>query len=218
MRTIQLTASAIALMTLSGAALAERPDYFNDRARVLSSTPVYQQVSQPRQQCSVETVGGGYREAPRNYGGALIGGVVGGLLGNTVGGGNGRTAAAAVGAVAGALVGNNISERNRSGYYEQPRQVERCRTVNDYRQVVSGYDVIYRYQGRDQRTTLPYNPGRYIDVNVAVTRDQRQDYRDVQYQYGDARYSGNDRYSTARNNDRGYRQVQYQGRGDDSDD
>jgi len=104
MHTVQLTASAIALMTLSGAALAERPDYFNDRARVLSSTPVYQQVSQPRQQCSVETVGGGYREAPRNYGGALIGGVVGGLLGNTVGGGNGRTAATAVGAVAGALV------------------------------------------------------------------------------------------------------------------
>jgi hypothetical protein len=47
MRTIQLTASAIALMTLSGAALAERPDFYNDRARVLSSTPIYQQVSQP---------------------------------------------------------------------------------------------------------------------------------------------------------------------------
>ncbi|MES1997989.1 MAG: glycine zipper 2TM domain-containing protein [Pseudomonadota bacterium] len=200
MRTIQLTASAIALMTLSGAALAERPDYFNDRARVLSSTPVYQQVSQPRQQCSVETVGGGYREAPRNYGGALIGGVVGGLLGNTVGGGNGRTAATAVGAVAGALVGDNISGRNRGGYYEQPRQVEQCRTVNDTHQVVAGYNVVYRYHGRDMRTTLPYNPGRFINVNVAVQRDEQRNYRDAQYDYGDARRAG-----------RGYRQVGYGG-------
>ena len=198
MRTIQLTASAIALMTLSGAALAERPDFYNDRARVLSSTPIYQQVSQPRQQCSVETVGGGYREAPRNYGGALIGGVVGGLLGNTVGGGNGRTAATAVGAVAGALVGNNISGQNRGGYYEQPRQVERCHTVNDYRQVVSGYNVVYRYHGRDMRTTLPYKPGRFIDVNVAVQRDESRNYRDARDGYGDAQHDG-----------RGYRQVGY---------
>ncbi|MDP2024683.1 glycine zipper 2TM domain-containing protein [Sulfuriferula sp.] len=221
MRTIQMTASAIALMTLSGAALAERPDYYNDRARVLSATPIYQQVNQPRQQCSVETVGGGYREAPRNYGGALIGGVVGGLLGNTVGGGNGRTAAAAVGAVAGALVGDNISGRNRGGYYEQGRQVERCRTVDNYRQVAAGYNVVYRYHGRDMRTTLPYNPGRFIDVNVAVQRNEQQNYRDVQYGYGDAQYERGDArhdYGDARQDGRSYRQVGYRGGDDGRDD
>ena len=174
MRTTQLTAGAIALMTLSTAALADRPEYFNDRARVLSSTPIYQQVNEPRRECWTETVGTEYRREPRSYGGALIGGVVGGLLCNTVGRGNGRTAAAAVGAVTGALVGDNISNNGRrgdDGYY-QPRQVERCQTRDHYRQVVSGYNVVYRYRGRNMSTTLPYNPGRFIDVNVAVAENR----------------------------------------------
>ena len=173
MRTTQLTAGAIALMTLSTAALADHQDYFNDRARVLSSTPIYQQVNEPRRECWTETVDGGYRNEPRSYGGALIGGVVGGLLGNTVGRGNGRTAAAAVGAVTGALVGDNISSNGRrgDGYY-QPRQVERCQTRDNYRQVVAGYNVVYRYRGRNMSTTLPYNPGRFIDVNVAVAENR----------------------------------------------
>ncbi len=188
MRTTQLTAGAIALMTLSTAALADHQDYFNDRARVLSSTPIYQQVNEPRRECWTETVDGGYRNEPRSYGGALIGGVVGGLLGNTVGRGNGRTAAAAVGAVTGALVGDNISNNGRrgdDGYY-QPRQVERCQTRDNYRQVVSGYNVVYSYRGRNMSTTLPYNPGRFIDVNVAVGEnrggyggDYRGGYRQV---------------------------------------
>jgi uncharacterized protein YcfJ len=97
MRTTQLTAGAIALMTLSTAALANRPEYFSDRAQVLSSTPIYQQVNEPRRECWTETVDSEYRSEPHSYGGALIGGVVGGLLGNTVGQGKGRTAAAAVG-------------------------------------------------------------------------------------------------------------------------
>lgn len=185
MRTTQLTAGAIALMTLSTAALADRPEYFNDRARVLSSTPIYQQVNEPRRECWAETVGTEYRSEPRSYGGAIIGGVVGGLLGNTVGQGNGRTAATAVGAVTGALVGDNISSNGRrgDGYY-QPRQVERCQTRDNYRQVVSGYNVVYSYRGRNMSTTLPYNPGRFINVNVAVGENRGG--------YGD---------------DRGYRQV-----------
>jgi hypothetical protein len=76
--------------------------------------------------------------------------------------------------------------------------------------VVSGYDVVYRYHGRDARTTLPYNPGRFIDVNVAVQRNEQQNYRDVQYDNGDAQFGrGN-----ARRDGRGYRQVGYE-RGDD---
>lgn len=173
MRIHQLTMVATALMTLSTAALAEHPKYFSDRARVISSTPIYQQVNEPRRQCWTETVDSEYRSESRNYGGALIGGVVGGLLGNTVGKGNGRTAAAAVGAVTGALVGHNMGNQDRGYGYSEPRQVERCRTRDHYRQVVAGYDVVYRYQGRNMSTTLPYNPGRFIDVNVAVAENRR---------------------------------------------
>lgn len=201
MRTTQLTTAAIALMTLSTAALAEHPEYFSERARVLSSTPIYQQVNEPRRECWTETVDSEYRSESRNYGGAIIGGVVGGLLGNTVGKGNGRTAAAAVGAVTGALVGNNIGNNGRSYGYNQPRQVERCRTRDNYRQAVSGYNVVYRYQGRNMSTTLPYNPGRYIDVNVAVAENRRGPDRDEWRDY------------------RGYKKVRHQDdRDDDHDD
>lgn len=172
MRTTQLTYAAIALMTLSTAALAQHPKQFNDRARVVSATPIYQQVNEPRRECWTETIEGEYRSESRNYGGAIIGGVVGGLLGNTVGKGNGRTAAAAVGAVTGALVGHKIGNNNRDYGYSEPRQVERCRTRDHYSRVVSGYNVVYRYQGRTMTTTLPYNPGRYIDVNVAVAENR----------------------------------------------
>ncbi len=171
MRTTQLTAGAIALMTLSTAALADRSEYLNDHARVLSSTPIYRQVNEPRRECWTETVSSEYRREPRSYGGALIGGVVGGLLGNTVGQGNGRTAAAAVGAVTGALVGDNISNSDRGYGYSRPRQVERCQIRDSYRQVLTGYNVVYRYHGRNGVTVLPYDPGRFIDVNVVVAED-----------------------------------------------
>ncbi|BBP05986.1 hypothetical protein TPL01_22770 [Sulfuriferula plumbiphila] len=200
MRTTQLTAGAIAMMALSTAALADRPEYFSDRAQVLSSTPIYQQVNEPRRECWTETVGSEYRNEPRSYGGALIGGVVGGLLGNTVGQGNGRTAAAAVGAVTGALVGDNISNNGRSYGYSQPRQVERCQTRDNYRQVVSGYHVVYRYQGRNMSTTLPYNPGRFIDVNVAVANNNGD--------YGRDNWRGQ----------RGYKPVHHRDWNDDNDD
>ena len=171
MRTTQLTAGAIVLMTLSTAALADHPEYFSDHAQVLSSTPIYQQVNEPRRECWTETVGTEYRSEPRSYGGALIGGVVGSLLGNTVGQGNGRTAATAVGAVTGALVGDNIGNNDRGYGYSRPHQVERCQIRDSYRQVLTGYNVVYRYRGRNGVTVLPYDPGRFIEVQVALAEN-----------------------------------------------
>lgn len=175
MHKTKLTASAIALMTVTTAAFADRTATFTDRAPVVSSTPIYQQVNEPRRECWAETVGSEYRSADRSYGGAIIGGVVGGLLGNTLGKGNGRTAAAAVGAVTGAMVGDNI-DNDGYRYNRQPRQVERCRSYDNYRQIITGYNVVYRYQGRDMTTTLPYDPGRYLtlNVNVMVAENQSQ--------------------------------------------
>jgi len=53
--------------------------------------------------------------------------------------------------------------------------VERCRTNDDYRQVVSGYDVRYRFQGREYNTRLPNDPGKWLTLNVSfsVAEDQR---------------------------------------------
>ena len=46
--------------------------------------------------------------------------------------------------------------------------VERCRTVSDYDERVVGYDVVYRFQGREFTARLPYDPGPDLRVNVTV--------------------------------------------------
>lgn len=184
-----------------------------DTARVVSSTPIYERVSEPRQECWTETanssapersmggavvggvaggvlgsqvgkgsgktaataagavvgtIAGDHTSNPdsgnRSPTGAIIGGVAGGLLGNQVGGGSGRNAATAAGAIVGAIVGDRMANPNTP----QSRQVQRCRQVEDYHEEISGYNVVYRYHGREITTRLPYKPGRTIQVGVSL--------------------------------------------------
>lgn len=159
-------------------------DRFMARAKVISSRPIYESVNEPRRECWTETVGyesRGYRSSSNTMP-TIVGAVAGGLLGSAVGKGNGKVAAAAVGAATGAVVGNRWNEND--GYHDsRPRQVERCRTVDNYRQVVRAYDVRYRYQGREYTTQLPYNPGKWValDVNFNVVDDHRSGYRQTRY-------------------------------------
>ncbi|MHB1145110.1 MAG: glycine zipper 2TM domain-containing protein [Thiobacillus sp.] len=180
-RTLNTTLIA-AMLAASGAAQAGHPgagEGFTARAQVLASTPVYETVNEPRRECWTETSGyetRSYRDG-NNTGSTVLGAIAGGLIGSTVGKGNGRVAAAAVGAATGAVVGNRWNDGG-TRYESSPRQVERCRTHDDYRQVVSGYDVRYRFQGNDYRTHLPYDPGKWLTLNVSFSvaenqRDQR---------------------------------------------
>lgn len=180
-RTFNITLIA-ALLAASGAAQAGHPQADNNgngftaRAQVLSSTPVYDTINEPRRECWTETSGyetHGYRDG-NNTGSTVLGAIAGGLIGSTVGKGNGKVAAAAVGAATGAVVGSRWND-GRTRYESSPRQVERCSTHDDYRQVVSGYDVRYRFQGNDYRTRLPYDPGRWLTLKVSfsVAEDQR---------------------------------------------
>ncbi len=104
-------------------------------------------------------------EASRSSTGAVVGGAAGGLLGAQVGKGSGRNAAAAAGAVAGSIAGDRIDNQQTAS--AQP--VQNCRTVETTREVVKGYTVVYRYNGRDITTTLPYNPGGTVRVGISVT-------------------------------------------------
>lgn len=173
------TVLVAALLAASGAAHAghgRAPDGFTARAQVLSSTPIYDTVNEPRRECWTETTGyetRSYRDG-NNTGSTLIGAIAGGLLGSTVGKGNGRVAAAAVGAATGAVVGNRWNEGG-TRYEASPRQVERCRSSDNFRQVITGYDVRYRFQGREFTTQLPYDPGRWLalNVNISVADDPR---------------------------------------------
>jgi uncharacterized protein YcfJ len=167
-----------ALLAVSGAAQAGHGngDGFTTRAKVLASTPIYDTVNEPRRECWTETVGHETRSVRdgNNTGGAVLGAIAGGLIGSTVGKGNGKVAAAAVGAATGAVVGDRWNDGG-TRYESRPRQVERCRDHDDYRQVISGYDVRYRFQGREYSTRLPYDPGKWLTLNVnfSVAEDPR---------------------------------------------
>lgn len=87
---------------------------FTDTARVVSSSPIYERVTEPKRECWTESVQVAPKE--RSLGGAVVGGVAGGLLGSQVGRGSGSTAAAGAGAVAGAVIGDRVAnpDSNRS--------------------------------------------------------------------------------------------------------
>ncbi len=166
-----LSAGLVAAMAMtSGMALAGPEHGFPDRARVIASTPIYEQVNEPRRECWTERVSAEERvyRNRNNTGGAMIGAILGGLAGSGVGKGDGKVAAAAVGAATGAVIGDRWNDRD--GYYTttRSRPVEQCRMVDNFRQVMVGYDVTYRYLGKTFTTRLPYDPGNWLDVDVRV--------------------------------------------------
>jgi len=182
---MKISLLVLSLVSLYGNGYAA--DFF-DTARVVSSTPIYERVSEPRNECWNETVQSAPKE--RSMGGAIIGGVAGGLLGNQVGGGQGKTAATAAGAIAGVLVGDRVANP------DQPpgsQQVQRCRQVDNSRDVIKGYNVTYRYNGKEATTTLPYQPGATVQVGVSLVQDQTQGGQDQQYRSEDRRYRQGER-------------------------
>lgn len=148
---------------------------FQDWARVTNVQPQYQRVNVPQQQCTTEIVydqHGAYRSDNRSLGGVVIGGLAGGILGNQVGGGSGKTAATAAGAVVGAIVGDRISNDGYRGGHQQVvrgREVQRCYTVDQWENRLTGYDVTYEYNGRRYTRVMQQHPGNRVRVNVSVS-------------------------------------------------
>lgn len=177
MKTTQIV-TALALTLTAATALADPfppgPDAvsFRDTAWVVSSTPVYQEVNQPRQECWTERTGYRYERDDRSYGGAILGAVVGGVVGNQFGKGGGKTASTAAGAAIGAMAGDRIDNNDRGGR-RVPVEEERCRTVDNWTRNIVGYDVVYRYRGNQYTTHLPYDPGRALKLRVQISVDDR---------------------------------------------
>ncbi len=177
MRMIILGSACAAALGMAHPAAAET---FGDVARVISSTPIQEQVFQPRRECRTEQASG-YQERreyvparPASSGaGAVLGAIVGGVIGHQIDHGAGTAA----GAVIGSIVGDS-AERD-SGYERASREVlvertpvtrevQRCRDVPQARERIVAYDVRYEYNGREFRTRLPYDPGQELPVNVDV--------------------------------------------------
>ena len=128
----------------------------------------------------------------RSMTGSIVGGLAGALLGSQVGGGSGRKAATAAGGVAGVLIGDRVANPDQPS----SQQVERCRDVPGSQQAIRGYNVTYRYNGRDVTTTLPYAPGNTVKVGVGVIVDQSSQqnrYDQGQYQQDRPQYQQDNR-------------------------
>jgi uncharacterized protein YcfJ len=130
---------------------------------VISSTPVVQQVTVPKQVCTTTNV----QTFQPTGGGALIGAVIGGAIGNQFGRGNGRAVATAVGALGGGIVGNQVEAQN--GYYvNQPTQS--CRTENTVENRTVALNVLYEYAGQRYTVQMPQEsnlrPGMRIALQV----------------------------------------------------
>lgn len=131
-----------------------------EQGRVLSSTPVVQQVAVPREVCSDERVT--YQGQPSGAG-ALLGGIAGGAAGNAIGNGSGRAAATVIGLIGGAIIGNRV-EGPGQPYTESYRQ---CGTQTFYENRTVAYNVVYEYAGRQYNVQTPQDPGRFIRLNVS---------------------------------------------------
>lgn len=131
--------------------------------RVISSTPVIQQVAVPRQVCTPQPLV--VQQQPgTSGGGAVIGGIVGGLAGNQIGGGSGRAAATALGVIGGALLGNSIEGNQAQAAPVQ--NVQQCTTQTFYENRTTGYHVRYEFNGKEYNVQLPYDPGPTIRLQV----------------------------------------------------
>lgn len=128
--------------------------------RVISSTPVVQQMAVPRQVCTTEQVGW---QQPNSGAGALIGAIAGGVLGNAAGQGAGRAAATAIGAVGGAVLGDRL-EGNPAVRFEN---VQRCSVQNFYESKTVAFDVLYEYAGKQYSVQTPTDPGPTIALQIA---------------------------------------------------
>jgi uncharacterized protein YcfJ len=171
------TSIALAICTLAGApAFAES---FTETAPVLSVRPIIQRVTVNHQQCWNETrhiyehtvtrEDNGPMIGPGTVIGAVVGGVIGHQMGNSSGG---RDRGTAAGAIVGGIVGNQVDRQNapppQQVVESRPVTVQKCEVVQDLRDVTTGYDVRYRYNGREFVSRMAYDPGRRVNVAVNV--------------------------------------------------
>ena len=150
--------------TLAGAAVAATgltalpASAMDILARVISSTPVVQQIAVPRQACNNQAV---LTQAPKSGAGALLGAVAGGLAGNAIGSGGGQVAATMIGLVGGAMVGDRVEGPN-----SQVQNIQQCGTQTFYENRTSYFNVVYEYQGTQYNTQMANDPGGYVRLQL----------------------------------------------------
>ncbi len=140
-----------------------------ETARVVSSTPITQQVTVPRQICSETQI---LVQQPRSGAGATVGALTGGIIGSQFGRGSGRAAATALGVISGAILGDQLEG--------EPAPVTRtansCTQQITYENRVVGYNVVYEYAGRQYTTQMNSDPGSQLTIQVTPANGDMQVY------------------------------------------
>ncbi|HXX85883.1 MAG TPA: glycine zipper 2TM domain-containing protein [Casimicrobiaceae bacterium] len=176
----RIPVAGVVVAAAMGLPLAHAVD-FTDQAPVVATAPVHERVNAPKQECWNETVTTPAQSSGGSALGAIVGGIAGGVIGHQIGSGRGNAVATGVGAVAGAVIGDNVDPNGgvitgRANAGTQEQVVQRCRMVDNWQDVVRGYDVTYRYNGRDVTIRMPYDPGPTVQVAVGVIQDPQTSY------------------------------------------
>jgi len=126
-----VSALALAAGVASGGATLAQAQSYSEWVPVISSTPIVERVSQPREDCVTERV---TTHEARRIGGISLG----------------------------------AFDTSTNVVVPVSRDVQRCRTIDQTADVVQGYEVRYRYQGREFVTRTATDPGSRIRVDVSV--------------------------------------------------
>lgn len=127
--------------------------------RVISSTPVIQQIGVPRQVCTTQQV---TSPGTKSGAGAAMGAIAGGAIGNNIGDGAGRAVATMLGLVGGALLGDRVEGAPAA----QVQNVQSCSTQTFYENRTVSYNVVYEFNGKQYTVSMPNDPGPFVKLQV----------------------------------------------------
>jgi uncharacterized protein YcfJ len=150
------TLFACLIVTLTSLSL---PAHAQEVGRVISSTPIIQQVAVPRQVCNNEQVVSG---GQKSGAGAAMGAIAGGAIGNSMGQGSGRAAATMLGLFGGAILGDKIEGPGTP----EVRNVQNCSQQMFYENRTMAYNVVYEFAGKQYTVQMPQDPGPTVRLQI----------------------------------------------------
>ena len=160
-----IAVGGIAMVVLgAGAVTSYKAITKPEAAEVVAVKEVFETVVTPHEKCEDVQV---QHHAPvkdeHRIAGTVVGGLAGGVLGSTVGGGKGKTLAEVAGVAAGGFAGNQI-QKNMQENDVVTKTEHLCKTVNEKSQKVVGYNVTYRFDGKDAMVRTSFKPGPTLPV------------------------------------------------------
>jgi uncharacterized protein YcfJ len=156
---------------------------FYVEGRVVSATPIYESYwyyrsrgegrrESYRETCRIRDVEVYRSSSSAGPAGAIIGGVIGAHVGSNAGHSSESAVLGAIaGGVIGGVIGSEIDRDSTTVHYRTERECD-TRYRQEHRELI-GYDVRYRYNGREFSLETKQHPGRYIQLRVEVQPNVR---------------------------------------------